>query len=414
MLVELGKQRRANDARLAEWVRRGTRVQVHRLMAKADMAQYLVEVVGIDPHTAQEWKRVGRALAQLPKLAAAMERGDVHFSQGKEVTRVATKDTDAVWTDAAKGSYRAVQRMVRFKKPGDLPTTVVPAEARPTQRTFWLLAEQNAFVQQAIDKAKRIAGRPITDEEALALAAQAFVEGGDGSKRTKRTMLFKCDDCAGAFMDIAGERVRVEDAAANDADPVPAASDTSPAGATTTETSRAGAATTETSRAGAELDPAAIVYDDRSRHIPLPVQRAVFARHRGCCAVPGCKNQLFLQFHHLDDWAEHRRHDASRITLVCTAHHQGIHDRLLVVTGSVATELQFTPAREVPPKPTTWELAESGLRNVGFERHEAKEYVIKARHTAGEDVTVEQALRLALAQVPVRGVREGVERYGPS
>ena len=90
MLVELGKQRRSNDARLAEWVRRGTRVEVHRLMAKADMAQYLVDVVGIDPHTAQEWKRVGRALAQLPKLAAAMERGEVQFSQGKEVTRVAT------------------------------------------------------------------------------------------------------------------------------------------------------------------------------------------------------------------------------------------------------------------------------------------------------------------------------------
>ena len=30
-----------------------------------------------------------------------MERGDVHFSQGKEVTRVATKETDAVWTDAS-------------------------------------------------------------------------------------------------------------------------------------------------------------------------------------------------------------------------------------------------------------------------------------------------------------------------
>src|SRR5687768_10006154 len=191
MLVELGKQRRANDARLAEWVRRGTRVQVHRLMAKADMAQYLMDVVGVDEHTAQEWKRVGRALSYLPKLAAAMERGEVHFSQGKEVTRIATKETDAVWTDAAKGSYRAVQRMVRFKKPGDLPTTVVPAEARPVKRAFWLLAEQNAFVQAAIDKAKRIAGRAVTDEEALALAAQGFVEGGDGSKRTKRTMLFK-------------------------------------------------------------------------------------------------------------------------------------------------------------------------------------------------------------------------------
>ena len=54
------------------------------------------------------------------------------------------------------------------------------------------------------------------------------------------------------------------------------------------------------------------------------------------------------------------------------------------------------------------------MRHVGFRKHEAKEYVINAWQTAGEDVTVEQALRLALAQVPVRGVRETVERYGPS
>src|SRR5688572_2554844 len=205
MLVELGKQRRSNDARLAEWVRRGTRAQVHRLMAKADMAQYLVDIVGIDPHTAQEWKRVGRALTQLPTLARAMERGEVQFSQGKEVTRVATRETDAVWTDAAKGSYRAVQRMVRFKKPGDLPSTVVPDEARPVKRGFWLLAGQNAFVQQAIDKAKRTAGRPISDEEALAIVAQAFVEGGDGSRRTKRTVVYMCDGCNGTYMDVAGE-----------------------------------------------------------------------------------------------------------------------------------------------------------------------------------------------------------------
>jgi hypothetical protein len=281
--------------------------------------------------------------------------------------------------------------MVAFKKPGDLPTTVVPAKARPQKVEFWLTAEQRAFLQQAIDLGRRKAGGSISKEEALAMVAQAYVEGGDGTKRTKRTMLFKCDDCAGVFMDAGGERVRVEDAPANDADPAP-----------------------EGSRAGVELDPAAIVYDERSRHIPLAVQRAVFARHRGCCAVPGCTNRLFLQFHHLDDGAEHRRHDAARITLVCTAHHQSIHEGMLRVRGSVETGLQFVTTRAAPPKPTAWELAASAMQSAGIARHEAKACVLETRREAGDDITVEEALRLAFARVPPSGVREAVERYGPS
>ena len=55
-----------------------------------------------------------------------------------------------------------MQRRVRFKKPGDLPTTVVRPEARPQKMEFWLTAEQAAFVQQALDHAKRKAGGTLT------------------------------------------------------------------------------------------------------------------------------------------------------------------------------------------------------------------------------------------------------------
>jgi len=133
MLVELGKGRLASDARLAHWIPRGARVGVHRVIAMGSLVDYLVEVVGMDEHTAQEWKRVGTALGTLPILAGAMERGEVRFSAAKEVTRVATPQTDGEWTEAARQSYRAVQKLVRFKKPGDLPTTVVQPEARSSR-----------------------------------------------------------------------------------------------------------------------------------------------------------------------------------------------------------------------------------------------------------------------------------------
>src|SRR5688572_19380507 len=112
------------------------------------------------------------------------------------------------------------------------------------------------------------------------------------------------------------------------------------------------------------MDATAIVYDDRSRHIPLPVQREGWARHRGKCAVPGCCNRLFLQFHHLDAWAEGGTHDPKRLTLLCTQHHQAVHDEAMTVEGAVETGLRFVATRAAPPPPSTWDLTESGLRNI--------------------------------------------------
>ena len=410
MLVELGKGRLASDARLAHWVARGARVGVHRLVAMGSLVDYLVEVVGMDEHTAQEWKRVGTALGTLPILASAMDRGEVRFSAAKEVTRVATPETDREWTEAARQSYRTVQKLVRFKQPGDLPTTVVQPEAMPRRMQLWLSPEEFAFVTQAIDRAKRKAGRSLRLEEALAMVSQAYVEGGDGTQRRMRTTMFQCERCKSTFMDAGADRIRI---------------DTTPAALA--ETSRAGPAPAAdrdeitaraTSRAGGSVAPtydeAALVMDARSRHIPMEARRQVFERCGGKCSVPGCSNRLFLHFHHLDAFSKGGTHDPSRIALVCSSHHRAIHDGRMRVEGSVEEGLRFVPARAAPAAPSTWELAEGALHQMGFKKHEAREYVTKAQAANGDgEPTIEYAVRLALAQFSFSGVREDLAVYLP-
>src|SRR5262249_50724341 len=55
------------------------------------------------PHAARERLRVARALAELPAITEAFAAGELPFSAVRELTRVATADTDLEWRDAAAG-----------------------------------------------------------------------------------------------------------------------------------------------------------------------------------------------------------------------------------------------------------------------------------------------------------------------
>lgn len=63
---------------------------------------------------AREKVRVARALEGLPKIAAAMERGEISYSKAREITRVACAGTEeALLMIAHHGTADHVQKMVR-------------------------------------------------------------------------------------------------------------------------------------------------------------------------------------------------------------------------------------------------------------------------------------------------------------
>jgi hypothetical protein len=62
------------------------------------------------------------------------------------------------------------------------------------------------------------------------------------------------------------------------------------------------------------------------RHIPAAVKRAVWQRDEGCCAFVGgsgrCRETSFLEFHHVEPYAEGGAATAENIQLRCRAHNQ--------------------------------------------------------------------------------------------
>ena len=77
-------------------------------------AHWLNWKCGIAMGAAREKVRVARALEALPKVSAAMERGEISYSKAREITRAACPATEAdLLMIAIHGTADHVQKMVR-------------------------------------------------------------------------------------------------------------------------------------------------------------------------------------------------------------------------------------------------------------------------------------------------------------
>ncbi|MBL8627025.1 MAG: hypothetical protein JNK64_37395, partial [Myxococcales bacterium] len=118
----LARRRAALDVEEAEWLRRARAVGVHRQLGYGSFFEYVERVLGYAPAVARERLRVADALMALPKLRAAMSAGDVAYSAARELTRVATVDTEAAWLAAAADhTVREIEDMVSGRRRGDGP-----------------------------------------------------------------------------------------------------------------------------------------------------------------------------------------------------------------------------------------------------------------------------------------------------
>ena len=110
-------------------------------------AAWLTWRVGLSPCAAREHVRVARALGTLPLLAQALARGELSYSKVRELTRVATPETEEQLLAVARaGTTEHVERIVRAgagwtgrPRPGRLPGstpagryTCIPTQTVPS------------------------------------------------------------------------------------------------------------------------------------------------------------------------------------------------------------------------------------------------------------------------------------------
>ena len=85
----------------------------------SNIFQYATRYLSLGEHTIAEILRTGKALAQLPLLSEAFEKGQISSSHIREISRVATKDTEEYWCDTARGkTVREVEKLVAFTPKG--------------------------------------------------------------------------------------------------------------------------------------------------------------------------------------------------------------------------------------------------------------------------------------------------------
>src|SRR5689334_5038257 len=102
-LVGWARQRAATDAAEARELLLAQELGIWEAYGYATMLAYMEAELGYSPHTASERLRVAHALIALPAIAARLEAGDLHHSAVRELTRVATPETEQAWVDAATG-----------------------------------------------------------------------------------------------------------------------------------------------------------------------------------------------------------------------------------------------------------------------------------------------------------------------
>lgn len=177
-LRSIAARRAGLDAEEAGWLRDAVELEIWRPLGMVSIVDYMERVMGYSPHAAEERLRVALALARLPLAEASLARGELSFSAARELTRVATPETEQEWVEAARGkNLRQIEDLVSGHRRGDRPSDPGDAEIRPRVLRLELQPETYAALRQARAVLQDEHGGHLDDNQLVA-ALVAEVLGG--------------------------------------------------------------------------------------------------------------------------------------------------------------------------------------------------------------------------------------------
>ena len=317
-------RRAALDAEEARLLVAARTAEVHRHLGYGSFEEYLERALGHAPRTARDRVRVASALEALPAIGSALAAGSVTFSAVRELTRVATGETERAWLDAIEGlTAREIEDAVRGHAAGDHPNERPDPTIEPRGVRLELAAEVYALFLEARRALEADVGQAMTDSDFMAVACRAVLGGGmerddeakGGNVPPHQIAMTVCVDCKRGWQDAAGHSVEVE--------------------AATIDRAQCDAAVLGRVD-GATPEPV-------KRTIPAAVRRMVLARDRHRCQVPGCRSARFVDVHHLRHRADGGGHEPRNCLTLCSAHHGQVHAGRIVIDG-VAGALRVSHA----------------------------------------------------------------------
>jgi len=98
---------------LCYWLVEIEKRRLYRNFGARSVFHYAELYLELAPHTIAEYLRCGREMERLPLLAEACERGEISPSAMREISRVATGETEVEWLRIARSStYRQIEKLV--------------------------------------------------------------------------------------------------------------------------------------------------------------------------------------------------------------------------------------------------------------------------------------------------------------
>ena len=328
-------------------------------------AAWLSWRVGLDPGAAREQVRVARALGTLPRLAAALARGEVSYSKVRAMTRVATPETEERLLAVARaGTAEHVERIVRGWRSVDRQAErrlsvrqqstralhVYPDEDGTVVVRGRLTPEAGALLMRALEAARVMLHEkhtpadeaptfPQQQADALALLAETALhqEMDPGAPGERYQVVVHVDADVLVDADHPGQSV-LEDGVRVSA-----------------ETSQRLACDASRVVMQHDADGRTIEIGARTRTIPPALRRAL--QHRdGGCRFPGCGVRV-AEGHHIHHWARGGSTTLSNLALLCRRHHRAVHEEGFQVEREADGALVFQRPNgwrmpDVPDRPS--------------------------------------------------------------
>ena len=168
-LLNVALARAKLDRHEAHWLVVAYRAQANRLLGCASFAEYSERVLGHTPRVTEERLRVARALQDLPALAEALETGSLCWTAVRELTRVATPETERQWLAAARNqTVRQVERLVSGLPRGAEPGDRKDPKGQKHALHLNVRPETLALFREAADRLRREAGEVLDDDALIA------------------------------------------------------------------------------------------------------------------------------------------------------------------------------------------------------------------------------------------------------
>jgi 5-methylcytosine-specific restriction endonuclease McrA len=339
-------------------------------------AAWLSWRVGLEPGTARERVRVARALGTLPRLAEALARGELSYAKVRELTRVATPETEerllavgragtASHVERIVRGWRRVDRLAEGREAArqhrqrglqvyDDEDGMVVVRGRLTPEVGALLrraleAGREALYQRGRREAAACAGEPALEPptvgqqqaDALALVAETALHHGldPGAPGERYQVVVHVDAPVLADPDQPGQSVLEEGTHV-------------PAGTSQRLSCDASRTLMRHDREGRVVEVGA-----RTRTIPPALRRALQHRDQGC-RFPGCGVRIG-QGHHLRHWAQGGPTTLSNLAILCRRHHRAVHEEGYQVIRGPDGALHFRrpDGRSLPDVPSPPRLA---------------------------------------------------------